>query len=93
VAPPFGTLDGEVTMDTYKITEKAAAKIADSLSHIGVNTDILANMLSKQPGIIQYRIWKIIRALIRYWKIDAQYLQYDPQYVEIYKWAERIEDD
>lgn len=80
-------------MDTYRITEKAAAKIADSLSHVGVNTDILANMLSKQPGVIQFRIWKIIRALIANWKIDAKYQQYDPQYVEIYKWAERVDNE
>lgn len=80
-------------MDGYKINEKAVTKIADALSHISINTDMVAHMLSRQPGIIQHRIWKIIHSLIEYWKIDARYQTYDAQYVEIYKWAERMPDE
>lgn len=80
-------------MDPYKEAEKSVRKIVDSVSHIAVSTELIANMLSKQPGIIQYRIWKVVRSLIEYWKITARYGQYESQYEEIYKWAERVDND
>jgi hypothetical protein len=80
-------------MDRIKAAEKTVTAIVERLMRLDFDATIVAQMLAKQSGIIQYRLWRLMRELIHSWKIDAQYQQYDPQYVEIYKWAERIDND
>jgi hypothetical protein len=80
-------------MDRIKAAEKTVSIIVERLMRLDFDAIAVAGMLSKQSGAIQYRIWKLIRELIRAWNIDAKYQQYDQQYVEIYKWAERIDND
>jgi hypothetical protein len=79
-------------MDNYKHAEKAVKCIVSALESIHFHPQAIAQMLSKQPGLVQFRLWKIVKALIGMWAIDAKYQQYDEQYVEIYKWAERIDN-
>lgn len=75
-----------------KAAEKVVAAIYEGLNRIDVQPEVIADRLSRLPGQIQYRLWRIVKFLIRQWATDARYEQYDSQYKEVYLWAERKDD-
>lgn len=73
--------------------EALARAIIDHLDRLDISTAHAANVLSRAPGVIQHKVWKLIRAIIATWAVDARYQQYDPQYTHIYRWAEKHDFD
>lgn len=71
--------------------EKQRDSIHAYLNNLDADLELLANMLTRLPGNIQFRLWQLVMKLVKYWAKDAQYQTYDPQYVVIYKWAERVD--
>jgi len=78
--------------DTGKHAKRQADKIHEALDTAYWEPGLVANILTRLPGHIQYRIYLLVRAIIRRWSIDAKYQQYDIAYMEVYKWAERHDD-
>ena len=82
-------------MDITKKADKIANYLYEQFDRVSDGALLpqsVAMRISKLPGHIQYRIWKMIRFLIDCWVIDAQYEQFDPQYREIYLWAEKAKN-
>lgn len=80
-------------MDAVRRATKVRDQISDYLVRIDADTTLLADMLANLPGHIQYRLWRLMKALIARWVIKAQLQTYDPQYTEMFMWAERVDRD
>lgn len=80
-------------MNEVSHAEKIGKTIAKALDTVHWSPEFVAMVLSKQPGVIQFRLWQLVQALIGHWAIAARYQDFDTQYMEVYKWAERKSDD
>lgn len=76
---------------TAKHAKRQADKIGEALDTAYWEPGLVSNMLVRLPGHIQYRLYLLIRSIIQRWAVDARYGTFDIAYLEVYKWAEKVE--